>query len=181
MKHLCLMVLILLVAGCASTRSAHSDYDRLQDFSAYRTFAWISDDPVVTAPGVTPSISPLNRRRVVEAIEATLTSKGLTRTDQRDSADFVVAYTLGARDRLIVDSWPTPYGRWGRWRWPYNERTVVETYREGTLAIDIFDGRSREPVWHGWTSKRITAADIRDAREPIRRGVNQVLESFPPK
>jgi hypothetical protein len=57
----------------------------------------------------------------------------------------------------------------------------VSTYREGTLAIDVFDGRTNQPVWHGWASKRITERDIANAAEQIPVAVAAILESFPPR
>jgi hypothetical protein len=172
---------LALLGGCASTLTARSDYDRGHDFSGYRSFAWIAADPIVSPPGETPQVSPLNRRRIVEAIEAALVRKGYTRTADPGGADFVVSYTVGARDRISVDAWPAPYRTWGRWRWPYAGRDVdVRTYTEGTLAIDVFDGRTREPVWHGWTTKRITEQDVANAAARIREAVDVVIARFPP-
>jgi hypothetical protein len=172
---------LALLGGCATPLTARSDYDRAQDFSTYRSYAWIADDPLVTAPGEAPRLSPLNRRRIVEAVEAALARKGYTRAADAEPADFVVSYTVGARDRITVDSWPAPYRGWGRWRWPYAGRDFdVRSYTEGTLAIDVFDGRTRAPVWHGWTTRRITEQDIAQAELRIREAVDVVIAQFPP-
>ncbi len=74
-----------------------------------------------------------------------------------DQADFVVAYTVGTREKIVSTSYPTTYqGDWG-WhlygRYYYQTEVEHRTYTEGTLGIDIFDGKSKEPVWHGWASK----------------------------
>ena len=90
---------LALLTGCATTLTARSDYDRSKDFSGLRSYAWITDDPIVTAPGEASPVSPLNRRRIVEAVDAALLRKGYTRAVEPDAADFVVSYTVGARGR----------------------------------------------------------------------------------
>jgi len=182
MKRLLFAVFLSsLVAGCATTIQARSDYDRAQNFSRYRTFAWMDDDPMIAARGERDRVSPLNRRRIVEAVEAELGAKGFRKTADRAAADFVVSYTVGARDRIDVLSYPEPYrGAWG-WGRPYfGSRVDVGTYTEGVLAIDVFDGAARVPVWHGWATKRITPHDVEHAAEQIRTAAGMILKTFPP-
>jgi hypothetical protein len=94
----------------------------------------------------------------------------------------VLSYTVGARDRIDVQSYPVRFrSAWG-WGWTYVGREAdVSTYREGTLAIDIFDGRTNQPVWHGWATKRITERDVANAAEQIPIAVAAILARFPPR
>ena len=172
----------LMLAACATNGlRAQSDHDPAQDFSRYRTYAWIADEPLVTPRGQPVEVSPLNRQRIVSAVESELTGKGFRKTNEPASADFVVSYTVGARDRLDVASYPTVYGGPWRWGYPYFGPEVdVRMYTEGTLSIDIFDGHSHQPVWHGWGSKRLTERDIKRAAELIPPAVRQILGAFPP-
>jgi hypothetical protein len=95
------------------------------------------------------------------------------------------ASTMQARsdyDRLDIQAYPVAYR--GYWHWGHSyfgDAVDVDTYREGTLAIDVFDGKARQPVWHGWATKRITEADIRAAAEEIPLAVTAILEAFPPR
>jgi hypothetical protein len=183
MKSLMIAALLTLLAGCADTIRSRSDYDRSQSFAQYHTFAWMAEDPIIAPAGATTQVSPLNRKRIVEAIERELGAKGFEKVRQGGAADFVVAYTVGARDRIDAQSYPAPYGG-GAWRWggPYFGREVdVRSYTEGTLAIDIFDGASHQPVWHGRAAKRITAEDVEHAADRIRVGVAMILKDFPPR
>ena len=171
-----------LLTGCATTLKAHSDHDTSQNFSAYRTFTWMADQPMIAPPGDVVRVSPLNRRRIEESIESALAAKGFQKVTDRAVADFVVSYSVGARDRIDAHSFPAPYA--GAWRWghPYYGHDVdVDVYREGTLAIDVFDGKTHQPVWHGWASKRITEHDIRHAAEQIPPAVASILSNFPPR
>jgi Domain of unknown function (DUF4136) len=176
-----LLAAVLFVAGCAATLQARSDHDASQNFSHYHTFAWMADEPMVGPPGEVNRVSPLNRRRIVDAIETELRAKGFQQTPDRAAADFVVAYTVGARDRIDAQSYPAPYSGMWHWGWPYYGRDVdVRTYTEGTLAIDVFDGTTHQPVWHGWASKRVTAHDVKHAAEQIPPAVAAILKDFPP-
>ena len=180
-RKLLVLAAVLLLAGCASQMRVRSDFDPDADFSQYRTFAWMAEDPLIGGDDE-GGVSPLNRQRIVNAIEAELTAKGFRKTTDRDSADFVLSYTVGARDRIDLESYPVPYrGPW-TWGWPPYARDVdVTTYREGTLAIDIFDGRTRQPVWHGAATKRITEQDVERAAEQIPPAVRDILANFPPR
>jgi hypothetical protein len=55
----------------------------------------------------------------------------------------------------------------------------LRVYREGTLSIEIFDGATRQPVWHGRARKEITGADESDPQPVIRKAVAAILGKFP--
>lgn len=182
MKKVAMLLVALAVGACATTIQSRSDYDPAQDFSGYRTYAWLADDPLIVPRGGDVQVSALNRRRIVEAIESELSAKGFTKAAARDSATFTVAYTVGARDRIDVASYPDMYRRPWRWGGPYYGSNVdVDAYTEGTLAIDIFDGNSRQPVWHGRASKHITERDVQLAAQLIPQAVASILKEFPPR
>jgi len=168
------------LAACESMRVA-SDYDRSASFAGYHSFAWLPRQQPATSSG-----NPLVRQRAHDATQAELVRKGYTYTEDVASADFVVDITLGSRERVDVQSYPTTYmgpgwGYNGGWGSPYWGSTVdVRQYREGTLSIDIFDGRSHRPVWHGWASKELTRADIENSAASIQTAVAEVLAKFPP-
>jgi hypothetical protein len=108
-------------------------------------------------------------------------SKGYRLTADPAGADFVLDFTLGAKERLDVQSYPVAYR--GPWLWGrgyYGDQIDVRTYREGTLVIDIFDGRTHQPVWTGRASKELSRADLEHSQAPIRAATTAVLAAFPP-
>ncbi len=180
MRAMTLTMALAAVVGCSGLR-VQSDYDHSHQFSGYRTFAWIDEQPMMAPPGELDRVSPLNRSRIVQAIEAELESKVFQKLTDPSDADFVVSYTVGARDRLSGSSYPGVFR--GPWSWGgpyYGEYVDVRTYREGVLAIDIFDGAKYQPVWHGWATKEITARDIETAAQQIPVAVREILQRFPP-
>jgi len=178
-----LCLLSALLAGCATVKSG-AHHDALASFDSYESFAWIGDKPLILGDGAQPSISPLAEKKIVEAIKNELVKKGFTYSENPDQADFVVAYTVGTREKIEATSYPTAYrGVWG-WhlygRYYYQTEVVHRTYTEGTLGIDIFDGKTRQPVWHGWASKTVTSADRNDPSPAIQDAVAAIIKRFPP-
>lgn len=169
-----------LGASCTTTR-VHSDFDPAVDFGRYTTFSWISDRPLIRPRGQDGMyVSPLDMQRIRSAIQSELTARGYRFLDDNRNVDFVVSFTVGARDKIDVDAYPAPYR--GPWRWPYYGDAVrVHTYTEGLLAIDIFDGEMRRPVWHGLARKRISGSDSVMAGRLIQEEVAAILHEFPPR
>jgi hypothetical protein len=166
-----------LITACTTIPTGSDRYSRA-DFGAYRNYAWISSDPLIKLAGSPQEVSALTVRRIREAVESELAAKHYRKVDAAASADFVVAITVGTRDRLKAESYPVPYR--GPWTWEWREGGVdMHTYTEGTLSIDIFDGASKQPVWHGWATKVITDSDRSNPAPMIQRGVAKVLRDFP--
>lgn len=171
------IIVPLLLAGCATMSVSSQKYPQA-DFSGYRSYAWIAEDPLIRPSDTEPQISAVTARRIREAIESELAVKGYTGVASPEDADFVVAYTVGTRERIDAMSYPLPYrGPW-RWSW-YAAGTDLRVYREGTLSIDIFDGASKQPVWHGRARKEVTGADVSDPGPVIKQGVAAILKQFP--
>jgi len=163
----------VLAQGCTTTRVS-SDFDRSARFDGYHTYAWL---PRAHASGRNPLIVRFAR----ESIDAELAQKGFVLAADPSTADFEVDFTIGAHDRLDVSTYPARYrGPWGWGRGYYGDAIDVRQYREGTLAIDVFDGRTHQPVWTGRATKEITGADQSHSDGPIRIAAAAVLAQFPP-
>lgn len=183
-----LAALAMVVGGCASGFKATYDHDAAQDFSGYQSFAWIGEHPMKVAATVGIP-NPLLEPRIMTAISDALIAKGYKNVDEAESADFVVSFTVGSRDEIKVDSYPTMGGSYGgypgHWGWGggyygYATETTVRQYTKGMLAVDIFDVMDRRPVWHGVATKSISESDREDAKATIKAAVDAVLAGFPP-
>ena len=168
---------LTLVAGCESI-SARSDWDPSADFSRYHTYSWISKSPLINRP---PEVSPLAEVRLENAVTNELGRKGYRFVEDPSQADFVVAFTLGAREKLSVTSVPGPGGL-GPFTWgaPYYGDIDVRQFTEGRLAIDLFDTKRKVPVWTGFATKSITSSDERNLGELADKAVAAILKQFPP-
>jgi len=184
----CLTIILLIsIAGCSGKVEPVIDYDPAANFSVYRTWAFISENPMLRAEGAGGG-SPLTQGRVMNTIEDSLAKKGFTRMGDPEAADVAISFTVGARDKIRVNSYPETYrggyGAWGRgWggsHYSHSYRINSSSHTEGILSIDIYDVRSHSPIWHGQAKKRITKSMMRDPGPVISEIVTAVMDGFPP-
>jgi hypothetical protein len=127
--------------------------------------------------------NPLNAERLRVAIEANLAAKGIQPAD-RGAADCVVGYALGSRQVFndyyagFGGGWGYGWGRrggfYGGWGWdgPYvNDETRI--------AVDLFDARSRTPIWHASVSQNVSDLTGPNAEAKISAGTAAIFAKFP--
>jgi hypothetical protein len=180
---------LAFLAGCASTFEASYDHDPANDFANYQSFAWISKNPMKVGKNV-GAVNPLLEPRIMSALENALVAKGYQYVIEPKNADFVVSFTVGSREEIRVDSYPSmsagygvAYPRhwgWGGMYYGVATETQVRQYTEGMLAVDIFDVKERRPVWHGVATKRINDSDRENIEATVKAAVDAILTGFPP-
>ncbi len=194
---------VVLLAGCASLQ-VRTDYDTDASFAQLRTYSWITSpgpgegDPVVN--------SPLLERHIEGTADSILTSMGYKRIDG-GTPDFRVTARVDADRKTAVRSYgyssgygygpyyPRGFGRsrfglgryygytgFGLGRYGlYGGEPYVDEYLEGTLVLDIVDGRSGHLLWRGWATKRLDASpEPKNVREYAREAVREILKEFSP-
>jgi hypothetical protein len=190
-RRVCLLVIASLSIGlgaCASGFKATHDSDPTHDFSGYQTFAWISENPMIVGP-TNRMPNPLLEPRIMSAIEDGLAARGYSRVDDPEAADFALSFTVGSREEIKVNSYPSTYagyGYRGAWGWgaPYYgvaTETSVRQYQKGMLALDVFDVKEHRPVFHAVAEKSITDSDRKKFEQTIQAAVDAVLQAFPPE
>jgi hypothetical protein len=180
--------LILAALGaCAAPRPA-IDYDPGVDFAKLRTYQWVPAEAVGLAGPEDPRVSPVARERMRLAIDQAMLGRGIVRATP---PDFLVTLRTDMRDRQYVDYWGPhadpllwrhgwrhrPFGPFGYDPFFYG-RPIVRTVTEGTVAVDMFDPETKQPIWHGHASRVVRRDDIHPA--DIQRMVDAVLAGFPP-
>ena len=178
------------LVACATGFKATYDSDPSHDFSGYQTYAWISENPMIVGP--TDRVpNPLLEPRIMATVERGLTAKGYNKIDDTEKADFVLSFTVGSREEIQVNSYPTTYagyGYRGGWGWGGSyygmgmaTETQVRQYQKGMLALDVFDVDEHRPVYHAVATKSITDSDRKKMDETIQSAVDAVLAGFPPQ
>src|SRR3954454_4535960 len=94
----------MLLPNVALAQKGTTDYSKSADFSQYKTFMWIKE------PRAT---NPLTSQRIVEDVNAALTSKGLTLVTA--DADQGVAAHASAQKERTLETFDDGFG--GGWRW----------------------------------------------------------------
>jgi len=168
--NLSLFVGILLMAGCASTGSVHTELDPSQDFGAYTSFAWASDTPLRVI-GVA-EVSDASKKTVIDGVKAGLERKGYTFVEKMGEADFTVSANVGARIRSQAQE---AFTLWGE------RRLDVDDAVEGSLAIDLFDGKSGHMVFHSIGTADIPMESIGTDSANVDQAVDEILAQLPNK
>lgn len=179
-------LLLGVLVACETSIRTHYDLDREARFADYRTFAWVTNEPLIQpAMGMAetdPRVGPLVEQSIRRAVERHLTAKGYQKRAEPGGADLALSFSLGTRQKIQVDSYPAHAGyRYGPYHGGARWYSDVRTYQEGTLALDFFDVKTRQAVWHGWAEKRLSTT----APEPAKRdamideAVGKILQPFP--
>ena len=185
-KKLLVTALVIFVASCSTTYQAKVDFDKNTniDIATYKTFAWLTSGKVM-APA--EDLNPVMKSRVDDQIEQGFIALGYQLIDDAEHADFAISYTIGNRDKIKINSYPATYNAgfgWGRGYYggmygsSMGTETRVRQYTEGKLAIDVYDVKSHQPVWHGWAVKRLTSDDREAPSAAIKDVVDQVIAQF---
>ena len=187
-------VVVLTLSACASAIQSTVDVADQADFSNFQTYAWITDESLIARSDATSELGyPLNEQRTRAAVERELARKGYRKVSGTE-ADFVVSFTVGSRVR--VQQYYNNYGysyhgyhhgftRYGYagYGYPgygnYGSTASVYTFTEGSLVVDIFDNRSKEAIWHGSASKRLSRKDKDNATQLINQAIASLLIEFP--
>ncbi len=63
----------------------------------------------------------------------------------------------------------------------YYGPAIVRQYVQGTLVLDIVDGRTNELIWRGWATDRLDDdPKPKQVRHYVTAAVQKILEEFPP-
>ncbi len=177
--------LALIVTGCSSSGGIEStyDYNREIDFSGYQTYAFISENPMAVSQAQ-GAVNPMLQGRLMESIRIAMNTKGYNEVSDPESASMAIGFTVGSRDQIKVDTYPssfhTGYSRRGYYYgYNYGTETRVRQYTEGQLAVDIFDVASHNPAFHGVASKKISDSDRENQQEVLNAVAAEALSGFP--
>src|ERR1700720_2788382 len=142
-----LMGVMLLFAGKLSAGQVKSDYDRNANFGQYKTYSW---EQVKTQ-------DPLDADRIKTAVYTTLAAKGWTKVDSGGDVS-IVAIEM-THNQQTLNTFYDGFG--GGWRWRGfgglgEATTTTETYKVGTLIVDLFDAKTKQLVWRGNSSDTLS-------------------------
>ena len=171
--YIVLTLFVLIFTSCNSVRVV-TDYDRSQNFSNLKTYAFLKDGVDKT------KINDLDKRRILRAIDKNLLEKGFQKSNNPDL--FINIFTKERQEINIYNqNLNMPGWGWG-WGWGPSlgwNQTSVSRASNGTLYIDIINAKNRELIWQG-SAEGILTSDIRKKEERINEFVKSILDKYPP-
>ena len=128
--------------------------------------------------------NPLNAQRLREAVAVNLAAKGIQPVDPA-SAQCVVGYAIGSRQ--VFNDYYAGWGGYGFGGWRGRRGGFYGGFGwdgpyvsdETRIAVDIFDARSRTPIWHASVSQNVSNLTGPNAEAKISQGAAAIFAKFP--
>ncbi len=160
----------LLCASVSSAQQVKTDYDRNANFGQYKTFSW---EKVQTPDQLWVS-------RIKEAVNASLGAKGLTPV--ASGGDIAIVAMETTQNQQTLNTFYDGFG--GGWRWRGfggfgDATTTTETYKVGTLVVDLFDAHAKTLIWRGSASDTLSDKSDKNIKN-LDKGVQKMFDHFPP-
>jgi len=163
----------LLVCASALAQKVNVDWNRGEDFSRFKTYAWQkSPQP---AKG-------LWDQRIIDGINQQLQAKGLK--EVQSDPDLWVVYTSHIEDQKQVVGTGYNYGPGWYWGpgWGGPTTTTYSTYitRQGTLVVELADAKNHELEWRGSVTDTIKDNSNKNLNT-LNKAITKLFKNYPPQ
>jgi Domain of unknown function (DUF4136) len=163
------MLFLFVSSGRAEVKT---DYDRGTNFAQYKTYSW---EKVKTK-------DQLDVDRIKSAVNAALAAKGWTQVDS--GADVSIVALEITNTQQTLNTFYDGFG--GGWGWRrfggggFGEATTTtDTYKVGTVVVDLFDTKSKQLIWRGSASDTLSNNSDKNIKN-LDKGVDKMFKKFPP-
>jgi len=168
-----LMGMMFLFAGISAAQQVKTDYDRAADFAQYKTYSW---EHVKTK-------DPLLEDRIKNAVDGVLAARGWTKVESGGDVS-IVALQMTTNQETLNTFYNGFGGGWGWRRFGGGgigeATTTTETYKVGTLVVDLFDAKTKKLLWRGSSSDTLSNNSDKNIKN-LDKGVEKMFQKFPPE
>jgi hypothetical protein len=170
------------LAACASLRVTSDVNTPLVASVHCHTYAWAGAFHG-NSPLRNGIANPLNESRLRGALAVHLAAAGVQPATA--DADCLVGYGIGAQtaiEGVYPGGWGYGYGYGWGWRggyggpWGWDEPYV---YHEGIVTVDVYDGKSKQPMWHASADQSLYGLTGADADKKIEAAVAAIFTKYP--
>jgi len=166
-----LVACVFFTTSASFAQQVTTDYDRNADFAQYKTYSW---EKVKTA-------DQLWVNRIKTAVDSALAAKGWSQVES--GGDISIVAIEMTRKQQTLNTFYDGFG--GGWRWrgfgDFGESTTTEdTYKVGTLVVDLFDAKTRNLVWRAVSSDTLSDKSDKNIKN-LNKGVQKMFRHFPPE
>ena len=158
-----ILPIMFLCAGFLYAQKVETDFNESVDFSAFKTYNWRK----------ARAANDIADNRIRTAIAAQLSKKGFTESES--GGDVLVTYRVTSKDKRETERIPNMNRRG-----IYGGSTrTSRVYTQGTLLIDILDGKSKELIWRATCKDSVN--DVAKFEKRLGDDVEKAFKKFPPK
>ena len=180
LQAVCLAAVML--SGCAPSVKVRSDVAPDVDLTQYRTYGFFEQLGVEG-----DNYSNIYGQYFRSAISQQMEARGYRKSDE---PQLLVNVTVGAEDKIRVDTYQEPYlygGYYGRpygmysgpWGYPGATRTTVNQYTEANVYIDLVDSGQHKMVWQGVATFTVTEKMQQQLQTSVNNTVQSVFAKYP--
>jgi hypothetical protein len=183
MNSVFFILMVYMLAGCASGPNIMSDHDRSANFGSYTTYNFMEG-----AGPDTGNYQSFFSQYMIDAITVEMEKRGYTKSD---NPDLFVNFNAVLQDKTKVRTTSAPppmhggyygyrggyYGAWGGYG--YGTETHVSQYTEGTFNIDLVDAKRMQLVWEAVGVGKVTEESIANLEERVKAGVPRFFSLYP--
>jgi Domain of unknown function (DUF4136) len=163
---------MFLFAAKSSAQQVKTDYDRGANFAQYKTYSWAQ----------VKTKDALDVDRIKTAVNAALAAKGWTQVDSGGDVS-IVAMEI-TRNQQTLNTFYDGFG--GGWGWRRfgggglsEATTTTDTYKVGTVVVDLFDTKTKQLIWRGSSSDTLSNNSDKNIKN-LDKGVDKMFKNFPP-
>ncbi len=163
---------------CTLAQKVKVTYDKNENFSQLKTYAWVSGTPVAA-----PQWNTLIR----DNIDSHLQEKGLREVSDPKTADLLVNYHAAVNTDLALNQATDPtYAMYGGQPLPgdtpFSTGTIAPpvafTVQKGTLAVHLFDRQQHKLIWVG-TAKGAVADTTKKKMKQVDKIMTEMFKKYP--
>jgi hypothetical protein len=186
-NYLYLFLVALITAGCGSSVSVTSDYDKTTDFSKYKTFSYYG-----WADNSDKILTQFDKDRIESAFKSEFAKRGMTAN--QNNGDAIISLYIVVDQKTSYSSYTDHYNNGmyggmyaGRYRYGYGvgygmgsstTTTTENKYAVGTLIVDVFDANDKKQIWQGIGKKTIDEKKNK-REERINAAVAKIMKEYP--
>ena len=176
---LALFALLLLSAtSCNPFTKIASEEEPGINWGTYKTYDWLNNKWVHMGNGNPEWLTPGTEVKIRQAFEAQMKQRGFT--PDIFAPDLVLHYHVVVKDEMTyVRDWYCTEEDWTRdGRCQYIKPV---NFKEGTLILDMIDGRTGNQVWRGTVSGVLDNANMQQLDKRINQAAEMMFRKFPMK
>jgi Domain of unknown function (DUF4136) len=170
------------LAACTSLRVKSDVNQPLASTVKCQSFDWVGSFHGSSDSLRSTVANPVNEARLRAAIQANLSTFGVRQANE--NADCLVGYGIGQRN--VVEGYPYYGWGWGGgwgwrhgwgggyWGWDY-----PYVYSEGIIGVDIYDGKSKQALWHATVDQSLVGVTGEKAEKKINDAVAAIFTKYP--
>lgn len=177
--------LLVIGAGCGSSISITTDYDKSMDFSVIKTFGFLKWNEESAS-----LVNDIDQRRLENAVASELEKRGMKRVD--GLGDSMIGFHVVIENKTGTTSYTDYYGGMGYYGrgsgfgygygYPYGGASTTTTqtynYTVGTVIIDQYESSTKKLMWEGVAQGEITG-DRKNREENIKADITRMYKEYP--